>query len=185
MSVQPAGAWMIEVVPKATMFAIITSPLTTPAGTEMVREMQGLPQLTVVLAEEAARNVGALPPEEVATVAVAGFSASRWATATALVLMVTVFWPVAPMLSWIASNIAPCAAPLAEPLDAPPLESHSSVRPAGMLAAEVPKAISAPSAAPNEATSMVFATVVVMPLGVERDETLLVYPMPFCTLIGV
>src|SRR3989454_12712854 len=131
MSVQPAGAWMIEVVPKATMFAIITSPLTTPAGTEMVREMQGLPQLTVVLAEEAARNVGALPPDEVATVAVAGFSARRWATPTALELMVTVFWPVAPMLSWIASNIAPCAAPLAEPLDTPPFTSRSEERRVG------------------------------------------------------
>src|SRR5438034_2349477 len=79
MSAQPAGAWMVEVVPPATMFAIITSPLTTPAGTEMVREMQGLPQLTVVLAEEAARNVGALPPELVLTVAVAGLRASKWA----------------------------------------------------------------------------------------------------------
>src|SRR5438876_942783 len=146
MSVQPAGAWMVEVVPLATMFAIITSPLTTPAG--------------------------------------AGFSARRWATPTALELMVTVFWPVAPMLSWIASNIAPWAAPLAEPLDTLPFLSHSSVIPAGMLATDVPKAGSVPSAAPKEATSMVFATAVVM-LGVERDVTLLVYPVPFCTSIGV
>jgi len=175
---------MVEVVPLATMFAIITSPLTTPAGAEIVREMQGLPQLTVVAAEEAARNVGALPPDEVATVAVAGFSARRWATPTALELMVTVFWPVAPMLSWIASNIAPWAAPLAEPLDTLPFLSHSSVIPAGMLATDVPKAGSVPSAAPKEATSMVFATAVVM-LGVERDVTLLVYPVPFCTSIGV
>ena len=86
MSVQPAGAWMVEVVLLATMFAIITSPLTTPAGTEMVREMQGLPQLTVVLAEEAARNVGGLLAEEVGTVAVAGLSARRWATPTAEVV---------------------------------------------------------------------------------------------------
>src|SRR2546430_3357958 len=180
MSVQPAGAWMVEVVPLATMFAIITSPLTPTAGAEMVREMQGLPQLTVVAAEEAARNVGALPPDEVATVAVAGFSARRWATPTALELMVTVFWPVAPMLSWIASNIAPWAAPLAEPLDTLPFLSHSSVIPAGMLATDVPKAGSVPSAAPKKATRMGFAPARVMP-GVARGGAILPYSLAFCT----
>src|SRR3989454_6735985 len=162
MRFQPAGAAIVPLLlATAVMFAIITSPLTTPAGLEIVR---GFPMATEL--EAAARNVGALPPELVLTVAVCGLRASRCVTPTPALVSVTVFWPVAPMASWIPSNIPACAIEL---VGVPPeLPSFSSLMSVGMPpGTPVPKPVfPAPSA--KEATIMVFAPCVVM-LGVERE----------------
>src|SRR2546425_6609151 len=115
MSVQPAGAVIAGVPPlgEAKMFAIITLPSTTPAGLEIVTAVL-LPD-----ADAAPTNVGALLPEEVVTVVVAGLRARRCATAYPALTTVVVFAPVAPATSCIASAISTdaCEVLLPVPVD--------------------------------------------------------------------
>src|SRR5438132_14395973 len=97
-----------------------------------------------------------------------GLRARMWVAPTLLALAVAVFVPVAPAEAWSTSATSRATAWA--------VESDRSVMPAGGVHVPVP-------ARPNEATSIVLATLVVM-LGVEWVAPLEV-ACPFSTSIGV
>src|SRR5881628_2901456 len=97
-----------------------------------------------------------------------GLRARMWVAPTLLALAVAVFVPVAPALAWSTSATSRATAWA--------VESDRSVMLAGGVHVPVP-------ASPNDGTSMVLATVVVM-LGVEW-LVLAAVAWPFSTLIGV